>query len=198
MKTLVLFLGGLCALLWTYSAQAQTVPVKAETLTQLSGIYADPASYEYGKGVYGRRVFSFNHGTWSLHFTLSLDPAQKVLVFEYRCVGTYTLLAPSEQVKNAWNALFYTDKKYVTLRTPDAKLAEAFGLAACDLKVGEEKDVSDVGCAGWRPVRDCREDHDLLAWDKQGRLYFGVRPRDNNMCTPDKRPTAFTPPVVKQ
>ena len=69
-------------------SQAQPVPTDAKTFEQLSGIYADPSSYAYGKGVYGKRIFSFNHGTWSLHFTLALDSALKNVVFEYRCIGT--------------------------------------------------------------------------------------------------------------
>jgi len=56
-------------------------------------------------------------------------------------------------------------------------------------------DISERGCAGWKPVADCAEDHDLLALGPQG-LQFGVRPRDNDMCTPDRRPTALLPAVV--
>lgn len=182
----------------TQQLAAQAVPTPAKTFEQLSGIYADTGSYEYGKGAYGKRVFSFNHGTWTLHFTFALDPDLKNIVFEYRCIGTYKLLEKSGTVPNAYNALFYTYKKFVTLKTADANLAQAFGLAACDLKPNEEKDVSIVGCAGWRPVAVCGEDHDLLAMGKEGRLYFGTRPRDNDMCTADKRPTSLTPPVVKR
>lgn len=174
------------------------VPTTALQLQNLSGVYADPTSYEYGKGVFGKRVFSFNHGTWTLHFTLALDPALQNVVFTYRCIGTYELLKPSSAVANAYDALFYTDKKYVTLKTRDAGLAQAFGLAACGLKPDVEQDVSVVGCAGWRPVSVCREDHDLLALDANGGLYFGTRPRDNDMCTAGKRPTSLTPAVVKQ
>jgi hypothetical protein len=46
-------------------------------------------------------------------------------------------------------------------------------------------------------VAECPTDHDLLAMVDDGRLAFGVRPKDNDMCTPDKRPRALTPPVHK-
>jgi hypothetical protein len=44
-------------------------------------------------------------------------------------------------------------------------------------------------------VADCGTDHDLLALDATG-LRFGQRPMDNDMCTPDRRPTALLGPVV--
>jgi hypothetical protein len=197
MKTLLSLLTLTTVLLATRLV-AQPIATSATKLSQLSGIYADASSYEYGKGVFGKRTFSFNHGTWTLHFTLAVDPGLKNVVFEYRCVGTYTVLEKSKTVANAYDALFYTDKKFVTLKTADAGLAQAFGLSPCGLELNVEKDVSVVGCAGWRPVAVCRDDHDLLALDAKGGVYFGVRPRDNDMCTPDKRPTALTPPVVRQ
>ena len=38
---------------------------------------------------------------------------------------------------------------------------------------------------------------DLLALDASG-LRFGVRPPDNDMCTPDKTPTALLPAVIRR
>ena len=37
----------------------------------------------------------------------------------------------------------------------------------------------------------------MRAIDAEGRLFFGVRPRDNDMCTADKTPTALLDPVVR-
>jgi hypothetical protein len=56
-------------------------------------------------------------------------------------------------------------------------------------------DISDRGCAGWKRVAQCREDHDLLALSAEG-LHVGVRPRDNDMCPPDRPPTALLPAMV--
>jgi hypothetical protein len=69
------------------------------------------------------------------------------------------------------------------------------GMADCGLTVNLEADISVTGCAAWRPVAVCGEDHDLLALSDAG-LHFGVRPADNDMCTPDKLPTALLPAVV--
>lgn len=105
-KTISLFFSSILALMLlfnnayaggTYNPK-KIVEVSKAKLEQLSGVYKDPKTYEYGKGVYGQRTFSFNNGTWTLHFILSLDPEQKMKVFEYRCIGTYKLLAKSSAV----------------------------------------------------------------------------------------------------
>ena len=62
--------------------------------------------------------------------------------------------------------------------TDGAKLAEAFDLSG--------------GCAGLGayPIADCAADNDIVMV-KDNVLSFGQRPADNNMCSPDKRPTTF-------
>jgi len=167
-------------------------------LQNLSGTYADPVGVDWGRGTYGTRVFTFDKGRWTLKFTLALDPQMKNEVFVFRTVGSYQVLNPSSTVPGAFNALFLEDKKFVTLKTTDSNLAKAFGLGECGFVTDIEKDISATGCALWKSVSECNEDHDLLKLDEDGNLYFGLRPADNNMCTADKRPTKLTPPVGKQ
>lgn len=166
-------------------------------LEALSGTYADPKPYAYGTA-WGHRTFTFDKGAWTLVFTLSLDPAQKMKVFQFRTLGTYQVGARSRAVGGAYEAVFTENRKFLTLKTDDPKLAAAFGFGDCGLTPQQERDISESGCAAWKPVRLCPADHDLLALDARGGLSFGERPRDNDMCTPDKRPTKLTPPVVKQ
>lgn len=177
-------------------ALAQPVPVKKQQLEALSGAYADPKPYRYGQA-WGKRTFTFQKGKWTLVFTLALDSALTMPVFQFRTLGTYRLDAPSVSVNHAWNAVFYETHKYLTLKTADPGLAQAFGLAACQLTPDREQDISLTGCSLWKPISACNEDHDLLAMDAAGRLYFGQRPADNDMCTAAKRPTALTPPVTR-
>jgi hypothetical protein len=160
-----------------------------ETLRHLSGTYASAAP-EPWYGAWGTREFAFEGGRWSLDFTLALDPAMQRPVFRFRTFGPYRIGAPAA-FPGAFEAVFGEERKLVTLLTDDARLAEAFRLADCGLAPGVESDVSLRGCAGWRPVAICGEDHDLLALDAGGGLLFGVRPRDNDMCTPERRPTAL-------
>lgn len=165
-------------------------------LENLSGVYASPAP-EPWYGGFGTRKFSFNDGQWSLVFTHALDAKMEAPTFRFRTAGPYRVDAASAAVPGAFDAIFYEDVKYVTLLNPDPGLAKAFGFADCGLKLNEEVDISKTGCASWKPVSVCREDHDLLAISDAG-LQFGVRPGDNDMCTADRRPTALLQPVVRQ
>ena len=184
--------------LFSCSEEEVIVPdtLDKEQLQNLSGTYMDPQPYAYGNA-FGQRVFTFDEGRWTLKFTLGLDPDLANPVFEFRTFGTYEVKDRSSVVDGAYNALFLEEKKFLTLKTGDPQLAEAFGFATCNLEKDIERDVSDTGCALWAAVSECNEDHDLLKLDDAGLLYFGVRPADNNMCTEDRRPTALTPGVEK-
>lgn len=166
-------------------------------LENLSGTYADPQPYQYGQA-FGERIFTFDKGKWTLHFTLALDPEMKMQVFQFRTFGTYKVQEKSDKVANTYHAVFYEEKKFLTLKTSDANLTNAFGFTPCNMTKDLEQDVSEKGCSAWKSVADCPGDYDLLSLDQEGKLYFGQRPQDNDMCSPDKRPTKLTPPVVKK
>ena len=104
-------------------------------------------------------------------------------------------MAPSDAVPGAWHTVFDEEWKHLTLLTPVPQIAAAMGMADCGLTVNLEADISETGCAGWRPVAVCGEDHDLLALSDAG-LHFGVRPADNDLCTADKLPAAFLAAVI--
>ena len=165
-------------------------------LENLSGTYADAKPYAYGQA-WGKRVFTFDKGKWTLNFTLALDPEMKMQVFQFRTLGTYKVQDKSSKVADSYNAVFYEEKKLLTLKTSDENLIKAFGFAPCNMIKDVEQDVSGKGCPGWKSVAECPADNDLLSLDKDGKLYFGNRPQDNDMCSPEKRPTSLTPPVIK-
>lgn len=166
-------------------------------LENLSGTYTDPQGVDWGQGTFGKRTFTFEDGKWSLTFILALDPKLENQIFIFRTVGSYAVLDKSTIVPDAYNALFIEDKKFVTLKTAIPDVIQGFGFANCNLTKDVEKDISDTGCSLWKSVADCSEDHDLLKLDANGKLYFGVRPPDNDMCSPKKRPKSLTPAVVK-
>ena len=178
-------------------ACAQNKSSDKQALENLNGTYADPQGVDWGQGTFGKRKFTFNNGKWSLKFIMALDPQLKNQIFVFRTVGTYSVLDKSKSVTDAYNAVFIEDKKFVTLKTDIPDIIKGFGLVGCDLTKDIEKDISESGCSLWKSVADCSEDHDLLKMDADGKLYFGVRPHDNDMCTEDKRPKSLTPAVVK-
>jgi hypothetical protein len=167
-----------------------------DQLESLSGVYSSTAPEQWYGG-YGTRRFEFDRGHWSLVFNHALDANMQNRTFQFRTEGLYKVGAPSAAVPGAFEAVFFEDVKYFTLLTADPDIVKRFGFAACGLTLGVEADISVTGCAGWKPVSECREDHDLLAINEAG-LQFGVRPRDNNMCTADRRPTTLLQPVVRQ
>ncbi|NEQ55757.1 MAG: hypothetical protein F6K11_37590, partial [Leptolyngbya sp. SIO3F4] len=146
---------------------------------------------------FGQRVFTFDKGSWTLEFTLGLDPKLDDQVFQFRTYGTYRIVDASNIVENAFNAEFGEDKKFITLKTDDPRLIRAFGFSSCGLTPFVEKDISEDGCSLWKPVSECPTDFDLLSLDENGLLYFGQRPADNDMCSAKKRPTSLTPAVTK-
>lgn len=167
-----------------------------EELAALSGEWTSPAP-EAWYGGYGTREFRFGGGMWELRFTHALDPQMKAKTFVFRTGGKYRVGEASPHAAGAYETVFGEEWKKLTSHLADPALVEAFGLAGCGLAAGVEKDISLDGCANWKPVAQCGEDHDLLAM-RDGMLHFGVRPADNDMCTADKRPTALLGPVVKR
>jgi hypothetical protein len=164
-----------------------------ETLAALNGTWRSSAPEPWYGGS-GTRRFTFADGQWQLEFVHALDPAMQRRTFRFRTLGPYEVRGASA-VPGAFEAVFFEDRKLVTLLTDDPRIVQAFGFAGCGLQLNVEVDISATGCANWKPVAQCREDHDLLAMDSRG-LHFGVRPRDNDMCTADRRPTALLPHAV--
>ena len=179
-----------------FLAAALAAPARADRarLEALNGTFNSP-TVEAWYGGYGTREFVFADDRRSLTFIHALDPAMTLRTFQFRTGGAYRVVAPSEAVPGAWHTVFGEDWKHLTLLTPVPAIAAAMGMADCGLTVNLEADTSGTGCAAWRPVAACGEDHDLRALSEAG-LHFGVRPADNDRCTADKVPTALLTAVV--
>jgi len=178
----------------TSASLADSSFADAATLQTLRGTFVS-AAHEPWYGGFGTRDFVLADGQWSLIFTHALDPAMTQRTFQFRTGGPYRVTGPSAAVVGAHEATFHEEWKHLTLLTTIPEVVAGMGMAGCGLTVNLEADISVTGCAAWKPVADCGLDHDLLAMDAAG-LYFGQRPADNDMCAPDKRPTALLMPVV--
>ena len=165
-----------------------------EELQSLSGTFRS-AEPEPWYGGYGTREFVFANGEWQIIFTHALDPDMTMRTFQFRSGGAYKVGEPSTAVAGAYRSVFDEDWKHVTLLTDNPDVIAGMGMAGCGLTPNLETDISETGCAAWKPVAECGEDHDLFALDANG-LYFGVRPPDNDMCSADKTPTALLPAVT--
>jgi hypothetical protein len=189
-------LAATAALLTALAAPTLAEPgfADAATLQSLRGTFVSTAP-EPWYGGFGTREFILADGQWSLIFTHALDPAMTQRTFRFRTGGPYRITGPSAAVAGAHEATFHEDWKHLTLLTGNPDLIAGMGMADCGLTVNLEADISATGCAGWKPVADCGRDHDLLALDAAG-LHFGQRPADNDMCTPERRPTSLLMPVA--
>lgn len=176
----------------TQSVRAE--PSDAETLRTLEGVFRSPAP-EAWYGGYGLREFVFRGGRWSLTFTHALDPGMTQRTFQFRTGGGYDVRGVAPEAAPARHVAFEEAWKHVTLFLDDPAMVAAFGFQDCGLTQNLETDISETGCASWKPVADCNQDHDLLLLDGD-QLFFGVRPADNDLCTADKTPTALLDPVL--
>jgi hypothetical protein len=165
-------------------------------LSALRGTFVSPGA-EAWYGGFGFREFVFADGNWSLTFTHALDAEMTQRTFQFRTGGSYAVGEESAEVPGAFRTVFQEDWKHLTLLTSDPALVQAFGMADCGLTANLEADISESGCAAWRPVEVCGEYHDILKLDETG-LRFGVRPPDNDMCSAEKTPTALLPAVTRR
>lgn len=147
-------------------------------------------------GGFGTREFVFADGEWQLTFLHALDPAMTMRTFQFRTGGPFEIVGSSDAVEGAFDGTFNEAWKHVTLLTEIPDVIAGMGMADCGLTPNLETDISETGCAAWRPVSVCGQDHDLIAMTEGG-VQFGVRPADNDMCTADKRPTALLPVVAR-
>ena len=176
-------------------------PSLAEGFLGATEIEAASATYrsaapEPWYGGFGTREFVFANGEWQLTFTHALDPAMTMRTFQLRTGGPFEIVGASQAVEEAFDGTFTEGWKHVTLLTENADVIAGMGMADCDLTYNLETDISETGCAAWRPVSACGEDHDLIAMTEAG-VQFGVRPADNDMCTAGRRPTALLPVVAR-
>lgn len=143
--------------------------------------------------------FDIQSATWVLDYDVFGDTTCTTKFLTVRIEGPYetgNVSAPS----GAREARFGFARKLITPHGEAASgfLASEQGCGATGFAAGVARDISTSGCAGLgqRPIAQCPADFDLVKRDGDG-LRFGARPADNDMCTPDKRPTALAP-VVSQ
>ena len=144
-----------------------------------------------GDGSFNQLTFKMTEGEWNLAYGAFGDEACTAKFLTVDIQGPYTLGEPSEAGEGAREAEFGFATKTVT---PHMEPAVAVVNGACGVetaKLGEALDLA-AGCAGLgaHPIADCGSDHDIVMV-KGDTLHFGARPADNNMCSPDKRPSTF-------
>jgi hypothetical protein len=114
--------------------------------------------------------------------------------------GPYTIGNPSTVVPGAFEMDATFGKRTVTPHVDGyIALMQSLSCGKAPYAVNEAQDIGDAGCKdmGFRSIKECPRDHDLVKLEGDGSLRFGKRPADNDMCSPDKRPTEMSTVVLK-
>ena len=168
------------------------------TPANISGAWAS-ACTDPGNGQAFLLMFDLTETTWALDYEAFSDAACAVPSITVHIEGGYELGVASTAVPGGREGRFDFGKKTVKPHTAGAAgfLAQACGREG--FAAGTAYDIS-AGCPGLGayPMSACPSDHDVVLLDEQGKLHFGLRPQDNNMCTPDKRPTARGPTLSRR
>jgi hypothetical protein len=140
--------------------------------------------------------FDLTETRWSLDYDTFGDAGCASPLLTVHIEGPYEITGPSE-VAGAREARFAFDAKTITAHS-DAAVAFLGGFGeACGgpgtWSVDVARDVGASGCAplGQRPIAECPADFDLVSVTST-ELRFGARPADNDLCTPERRPTALS------
>jgi hypothetical protein len=133
--------------------------------------------------------FDLTASDWKLDYIAFADATCTTKNLTVHIEGAYAL-GKESTVTGAKEGRFDFATKTVT---PHSEGAAAFLSQACGrggFTANTPADLKD-GCAGLGayPISSCPSDFDLVFLEGDT-LSFGARPADNNMCTPEKRPTS--------
>ncbi|MDP2341572.1 MAG: hypothetical protein Q8O67_11475 [Deltaproteobacteria bacterium] len=158
-----------------------------------------PLSYEDGTEGFAQLVFDMTPTAWALDYTMFDDAACTSRLGTIHVDGPWVVERPSATLPGAFEARFDFGTRTVTPHV-DGFIAflQSMACGKSPYAVGAAQDILASGCPtlGFQPTATCRSDYDLV-FVNGGTLQFGARPKDNNMCTPDKRPTALGAPLAK-
>lgn len=139
--------------------------------------------------------FDIAEARWALDYAAFGDGDCQVPFLTVHIEGPWEVERPSAAVEGAFEARFGFSEKTVTPHMEAAAgfLASEAGCNRDEFAEGQATSIYDAGCAGLGqyPRAQCDADHDLVALAGGG-LQFGARPADNDMCGPDRRPTALS------
>ncbi len=155
-----------------------------------------PSPQADGSTQYFRLDFDLAASDWAIDYVVHGDPACEVPLVTVHIEGPYALERPSDAVAGAWEARFGFTAKTIRPEVDGLRdfLNSLEGCGTADFETGVAQDVYASGCAGFGqyPQASCDADYDLVRLDGDS-LFFGARPADNDMCAPEKRPTALSP-----
>ena len=175
------------------TTEAQTTaPAYAFEAPDLVGTWQSPCfPSPQGDGSFNQLTFKMTESEWDLDYVAHGDENCTAKFLTVNIKGSYELGDSSTVAEGAREGTFGFREKTVTPHMEGAIGVINGACGVTETVVGTPLDLS-AGCAGLGayPIAECGADNDIVMV-KDDVLYFGARPADNNMCTPEKRPTSF-------
>lgn len=176
---------------WNDDAWAGPPPAPAGP--QVAGRWVSACLPGAVRGESTRLTYDFTDSTWTQTIDGFRDAACARHQVAVQSHGAYALGAASTAVAGAWEVQLVVAGR--ELIVDDARAARTYArhCKLGKLAAGKSADLAG-GCPGWKlqPLARCATDFDLLAL-VDDELQLGVRPADNDLCTPGRRPTALQP-----
>jgi len=159
----------------------------------------EPVQNPDGSTAYLVRDFTLTPDRWTLLLSAYGDASsEQSKLFVAQVDGPYKVTGSSSKVAGADEAEFGFEKVHFTPYMDFfIGMLNGAGSGNGNWKVGERQDVSATGALAFAPTSVYPREYDLLKRDGDT-LYFGKRPADNNMGSPDRRPQALAAPLKKQ
>lgn len=189
--------GGLVRLIAAFPSSAMRNSTVSTLRNELLETWKSAAAEPVGNLGFRTREFKFTPERWLIEVVFYSDRELTKPLVSFVGEGPYTLADTSTTVPPATNAVFFFDKKRLTLLTTDAAAVSAFKFDACNLTKGVTKDISAGGCSNFTSVAVCGQEYDLVSIESDT-LRLGARPADGNMCSVDKRPQSLGQPLIRQ
>ncbi len=134
------------------------------------------------------RDYTFTSDAFRAVTTVYGDPVSNIKFYTATVDGTYKLVGESDLVAGATDIDF--TRVQITARPDSLAFVDIFMRSNCgDGMWGLEipQDVSDTGCLSFLPIGTCPVEYNIVKITGDS-LQLGVRPRDNDLCSPEKRP----------
>ena len=159
----------------------------------------EPMHNADGSTAYLVRDFTLTRDRWTLELsTYGDNTSEQSKLFTAKVEGPYAVTGASSKVPGADEVEFGFERIHFT---PHADffigMLNGAGAGRGNWKVHEAQDVSATGALFFAPTSVYSREYDLLKRDGDT-LYFGKRPADNNMGSPDRRPQALAPPLARR
>lgn len=134
------------------------------------------------------RDYTFTDDAFRAVTSVYGDPLSGIKFYTATVDGTYKLLGESESVEGASDIDFTFSQ--ITMKPDSMAFVDIFMRSNCGdgmWGLDTPQDVSKTGCLSFRSIAVCPVEYDIV--NVQGdSLQLGVRPRDGDLCSAEKRP----------